>query len=557
VTRAPLLLLCCAVLAACGGRAASVRAEGTQGEKGGLVPLKVDEGALASAYAPRRFALLVGIGQPDDAQWRPLRYAEKDAKDLAAALQDPARGAFHSVRVLSGREETGRASVLAAVRALAREATRPDDIVVVYVSGHGTLSRDERGELRRYLVTRDAAFRAIPQTALSMDALEAEFDQLPSRRRLLVLATCHSGSGKSLLPQSLERELAGIKSGFFVRPLEDSSRAALKFAASDWGETAREDESLQNDIYTHFFIEGLGGGADRNEDGAVTATEAHDFARRRTFAFTGGRQRPSAEILEVGADPVVLAGSVRRSGRPELYSYNPRLDGFTLKVDGEERAELPGGAAVAPGKRTVQLTKGGSVLVSQEVELVAGQRLPLERLVRAAGAQRSVALMGGMFAFVDRKSRQELLPASPELGVAFRWEDRPLEDFSLLADVSMGAGSRTLNLVAGSAPVPFSYRTLSLGVAVPYTWRWERLSLFAGPRVAALSLQRSFRLEAYRGAQHYFTVSPGVVGGAVWRLTERLELTSQAHLMVTYVMTDGRAQAVGFTGGWAGMGYRF
>nr|WP_304503086.1 MULTISPECIES: caspase family protein [Myxococcaceae] len=501
--------------------------------------------------------MLVGIGHPDDPQWRALRYAEKDATDLAAALKDPARGAFQSVRVLATPGETGRAAVLAAVRQLAREATRPDDIVVVYLSGHGTLARDERGELRRYLVTRDASFRAIPQTALSMDALEAEFDQLPSRRRLLVLATCHSGSGKSLLPQALEKELAGIKAGFFTRPLEDSSRAALKFAAADWGETAREDDTLQNDIYTHFLIEGLSGEADRNVDGAVTATEAHDYARRRTFAFTEGRQRPSAEILEVGADPVVLAGSVRRTGRPELYSYNPRLDGFTLKVDGEQRVELPGGAAVAPGKRTVQLEKGGSVLLTREVDLLAGQRLPLEQLVQQSQAQRTVSLMGGVFAFVDRHSREQLLPASPQLGVAFRWEHRPLEDFSLLLDVSAGTGSHALALDPGSAPVPFRYRTLSLGMAVPYTWRFERLSLFAGPRVAALSLQRSFQLEAYHGAQSYLTVSPGVVGGVVWRLTERLELSSQAHLMVTYVMTDGQAQAVGYTGGWAGVGYRF
>jgi hypothetical protein len=92
---------------------------------------------------------------------------------------------------------------------------------------------------------------------------------------------------------------------------------------------------------------------------------------------------------------------------------------------------------------------------------------------------------------------------------------------------------------------------------VPYTWRWERLSLYAGPRVAALFLQRSFQTEAFTGAQQYFTFSPGVVGGVVWRLNERLELTAQTQLMVTYVVVDGRGQAVGFSGGWAGMGYRF
>lgn len=528
----------------------------SSGEKGGLVPLKLDEEALSSAYTPRRLALLIGVSEYDDGQWRNLRYSDKDARDFAEALKDPSRGRFDQVRVLTRPEETTRAAILAAVRQLKQEATRPDDVVVVYLSAHGTLARDGQGELKRYLVTRDSSFRAIPQTALSMDLLKAEFDELPSRRRLMVLATCHSGSGKSLLPKELEEELRGIKSGFYARPMEESSRASMVFAASDWGETAREDEGLRNDIYTHFLIEGLNGAADRNVDGAVTATEAHDYARRRTFAFTEGRQRPSAEILEVGADPVVLSGTINRAGRPELFSYNPRLDGFTLKVDGEPRTELPGGAAVIPGKRKVELTKGDSILVSREVDMRAGERLPLEELLAEAFPQRSLALVGGMFSFTDARSRAELLPAAPQLAVVLRLEDKPMRNWGLLLDVSASTGRTSLSLVPGSQ-TPFGYTTFSVGAAMPYMWRWERLTLFAGPRVAALYLGRSFDVDAFVGGQEYLTVSPGVVGGAVVRLGERLELLSQAQLMMTYVVVDGRGQAVGFTGGWAGVGYRF
>ena len=525
-------------------------------EKGGLVPLRLDEAALSTAYAPRRIALLVGISQFQDPQWRNLRYSDKDAADLASALRDPARGRFDQVRMLTRPEQTTRSAILSALQELQREATRPDDVVVVYFSAHGTLARDGQGELKRYLVTQDASYRAISQTALSMDVLKAEFDKLPSRRRLLVLATCHSGSGKSLLPKELESELAGIKAGFYARPLEESSRASMVFAACDWGETAREDAGLRNDIYTHFLIEGLNGKADRNVDGAVTATEAHDYARRRTFAFTQGRQRPSAEILEVGADPVVLSGSISRTGRPELFSYNPRLDGFTLKVDGETRTELPGGTAVVPGRRTVELTKGDAVLVRRELDMAAGERLPLEDLLAETFPRRSLSLVGGVFSFVDGKSRNELLPASPEVALVLRMEDRPLQDFALLLDVGGSRGQSRLELAPGSE-VPFGYTRLSLGVGMPYLWRWDRLSLYAGPRVAALYLRRSFDVEAFTGGQQYFTVSPGVVGGVVWRLGERLELTSQAQVMLTYVVVDGRGQAVGFTGGWAGMGYRF
>lgn len=525
-------------------------------EKGGLVPLRLDEEALSSAYTPRRMALLVGISEFDDPHWRGLRYPAKDATDLAAAMLDPARGRFDQVRVLTRPEETTRAAILAALRELRKQAHRPDDVVVVYFSAHGTLARDATGELRRFLVTRDASYRAIAQTALSMDMLKAEFDALSSRRRLLVLASCHSGNGKSLLPKELEKELSGVKSGFYARPLEESSRASMVFAACDWGETAREDEGLRNDIYTHFLVEGLGGGADRNTDGAVTATEAHDYARRRTFAFTEGRQRPSAEILEVGADPVVLSGNIARTGRPELFSYNPRLDGFTLKVDGEARTELPGGAAVTPGKRTVELTKGDAVLMRRDVEVSAGERLPLEQLLSEAFPRRSLSLLGGMFTFADARSRKELLPLAPEVAVSLRLEDRPLRDFGLLFDVGFSTGRRALQLQPDDE-IRFRYTTFSAGMALPYLWRWERLTLFAGPRVAALYLGRSFEVDTFDSGQRFFTVSPGVVGGMVVRVGERLELMTQAQLMLTYVVVDGEGQAVGFTGGWAGVGYRF
>lgn len=544
----PLLLALSTACLAPGGAA--------RGDKGGLVPVKLDEAALSQAYAPRRLALLVGVSRFDDEHWQPLRYAHKDALDLAEALRDPARGHFNHVHVLTRPEDTTRSAILAAVRRLQQEAHRPDDVVVVYLSAHGTLSRDERGELRRYLVTKDASYSAIPQTALSMDLLKAEFDKLPSRRRLMVLATCHSGSGKSLLPRELQQELAGLKSAAYVRPLEESSRASMVFAACDWGETAREDAQLRNDIYTHFLVEGLNGSADRNVDGAVTATEAHDHARRRTYAFTGGRQRPSAEILEVGADPVVLSGEVVREGRPELFSYHPRLDGFTLKVDGESRAELPGGAAVGPGRRTVELTKGDSVLMRREVDVALGQRLPLERLLAEALPHRSLTLMGGVLSFMDARSRSELLPAMPLLTASLRLEHQPLQDFSLLVDLSGSQGRGEL-LLGPEARLPFGYSALSLGVAMPYMWQLERVSLYAGPRVAALWLRRSFHTEALSSNQDYLTLAPGAVGGVVWRLGERLELTSQVQFMPTYVVVDGEGQVLGFAGGWAGLGYRF
>jgi uncharacterized caspase-like protein len=528
----------------------------TSGEKGGVRPVKLPPAALEEAFEPRRFALVVGISEFDDEQWRDLRYAVKDARDFAAALEAKEKGGFNKVVLLTAAEETGRDRILGALEDLSRQATRPDDVVVVYFSAHGTLARDAKGELRRYLVSRDARFRDVANTALGIDAIKARLDRFGSRRRLLVLAACHSGSGKSLLPEELSRELEGIKSDFYARPLEEVSRAAIVLSASDWGETAREDDQLQNDIYTHFLLDGLGGDADRNGDGAVSAYEAHDHARRRTFVFTAGRQRPSAEILEVGADPILLAGHIQRTGNPELYSYNPRFDGFALKVDGEVRTELPGGTAVPAGTRKVELTKGDEILFSRSVSLDPGARLELEALLRSASPRRTLFLTGGAFGFADRTSRREILPTSVLAGLSLRWDDVPLNDFSLWLDVGASAGAQRLHLDPGGE-IPFRFVHLNAGVGTPYARRFGRFRLFGGPRVAGVWIRRSFRLQAFTGSDAYFTVSPGLMGGMSWALSDWLELSAQGNLMLTYVVVDGRGQAIGFAGGWAGVGYRF
>ncbi len=537
------------------GAAAAMGCAHPTGEKGGLVTVKASADEVRQAFAGRRFALLIGIPQSHDEHWQPLRYAKKDVKDLAAVLQDPLRGRFAHVESLTTPAQTTREGVKAAVARLAALATQPEDVVVLYVSAHGTLARDARGELERYLVTSDADFHRVSQTALPIDALSAGLLASRSRRRVVVLATCHSGSGKSLLPEDVASELASLKGA--LRPLEEVSRASIVLSASDFLETAREDETLQNDVYTHWLIEALAGGGDRNGDGAVTATEAHDYARRRTWVFSQGRQRPSAEMVEVGADPVVLTGDVKRTGQPELYSYVPRLDGFTLRVDGVERAELPGGAAVGPGAHHVELAKGDEVLLTEEVRLEAGERLDVDSLARRTDPFLSMTATGGAFGFIDSVSRQQLLPVSPALGVAVRFERVLLKRITVEADLSGFGGQGALSLAPQSPGVPFGWSSILVGVSLAWQWDWRWVSVWVGPRVAGLWVQRSFSLDAYQGTQSAFSVTPGLLLGGAVHLTPHWEVSVGLQAMLAAVVVDGVTQTLGFAGAWAGIGYRF
>lgn len=546
MTTLALLCLGCATLPASG-----------QGEKGGLVPVGIPPDRLAAALQPRRIALLVGVQRFEDPQWRPLRFPEADAAVFGEVLRDSGKGAFDEVEVLGGA--LTREGLRSALRRLAGQSRDEQDTVVLYLSSHGTLARDASGQLRRYLVLSDTAMADVPGTAFSMDELKQDFDRLRSRRKVLVLATCHSGGGKSLLSDGMQAELAGIKSGFFVRPIEEVSRASVVLAASDWGETAREDEGLGHDVYTHFLVEALRIGADRNGDGAITASEAHDYARRMTYQFTGGRQRPSAESTEVGVDPIVLVGKVVRAGKPELYSYAPVLDGFEILVDGKPLTELPGGVAVEPGSHRVQVAKGGGpALYDGRVDLGAGQRVDLQDLMSAGEGRWEVGPRLGLFSFLDRASRDQLLGPSGTVGLQASLRDWPARHLALLMDVGGGTGHGSSQLPG--VTVSYDYQLFSAGVAV--AWRaeppWLRGgSLLAGPRLSTVRVVRSFALELASAPQTWFTLTPGLLVGADFPFGHGFVASTELHLDWAMVKVDGQDRSTGFGEWLVGVGYRF
>lgn len=536
---------------------AALLACATQGEKGRLVPVDVSRDALEGAHAPRRLALLVGVREFDDPDWRPLRFPDADAAALAAVLRDPARGAFDEVDVLAGGPTRGE--VRAALRRLADRSRDDRDTVVIYFSSHGTLARDATGRLRRYLVVRDTRVADVPGTALSMDDLKGEFDRLRSRRKVLVLATCHSGAGKSLLPEDVQAELAGIKGGFFVRPIEEASKASVVLAASDWGETAREDEKLGMDVYTHFLVEALRRGVDRNGDGAITATEAHDYARRRTWEYTGGRQRPSAESSEVGADPIVLIGKIARRGKPELYSYAPRLDGFTVRVDGEPLAELPGGLAVDAGRHRVQLSKGrGPEIYDGWIGVGEGERIDVAHLVARGAGRWELAPRLAFLSFLDARSRGDVLGPAPGIGLTLSYADWPRPGMALRLDVATSAGRSRIE--QGGRVADFRYSWWSGGVSLPFRfspWVLRGASLLAGPRLSALWIDRRFDLALAPPGQSFFTIAPGMVLGASLPLGRRVTAGAELHLDWTVVRVDGKDRSSATAEALVGAGLRF
>ncbi len=133
---------------------------------------------------------------------------------------------------------------------------------------------------------------------------------------------CHSGA------------LLRTKGGAHV-PGEEAAEAPLHGVAyltsSAPDEVAQEADALQGSFFTHALTAGLRGAADRSGDGAVTLSEAYDYAYARTLASTegtlGGPQHPSFDVALLGHGDAVLTRVAAEEARlrvpPELVGLGP------------------------------------------------------------------------------------------------------------------------------------------------------------------------------------------------------------------------------------------
>lgn len=336
--------------------------------------LSAADTAAAEGLRPKKFVLSVGIGDFQSSLWHPLRFARKDAMDIYSYFKAPGQ-AFDGGELLTDKDNpVSAAGIIKAFERLNQDNRNEEDTVVVYVSTHGTVAYKEDGKVGRYIITSDSDPQNTRKTALDYDRLMELFQQLKSRKKVLILAFCHSGVGKSILTPEMKRALAQMKAPYFEEPIQERSEGSIILTASGWREPALEDENLQNDVYTHFLIDGFS--RDRNGDGAVSITEAHAFASQATYEYTKGRQRPSAIMELLGSDPVIVSGSVRKKDKgASLFSLMDRFSKLVVSIDGKDYGSVSKGLTVPEGdvRLTLKDPDNHKVLADRVVNFQAGR----------------------------------------------------------------------------------------------------------------------------------------------------------------------------------------
>jgi uncharacterized caspase-like protein len=364
----------------------------------GLVPAATTEAALEEVLQPRRVALVVGVDRYDSPTFPKLKFAASDAAAVADTLKADEAGGFERVVVLDERSETTRARILGELRNLQADLL-PSDVFVLYFSGHGTLVR-AGDEGRLFLLPSDANPGDLVETAIDLAVLEDYFGDLAAQRKALVVDACFHGEGKSVVDPDVASQLADLLPTVEARGRRGLDAGEALLFASSPGRPAFEDDSLGHGVYTHFLLQALTwaqADADRDEDGLVTAWEAHDYARGRVIQHTTAVQVPEATIRVVGESDLVLAGAAdgrEARDRALVFHYGggeDRWAGSSLIIDGRAKGTFPGTIVLPPGNHHIEVRSAdGSLAANGYAELRAGGSTDLNGLRMALRQPRAL-----------------------------------------------------------------------------------------------------------------------------------------------------------------------
>jgi uncharacterized caspase-like protein len=215
-----------------------------------------------------KYALIIGNTEYIDPGLAQLTAPGKDAEDFARVLKNKDICAFDDVSILLNQPEP----VVRGVIDEFFDQKRPDDLLVLYFSGHGV--RDELGAL--YLAVKNTIRSRLRSTAVKSDYIREAMDQSRSRRQVLILDCCNSGA----FAQGT-KSATGVSIGT-ASAFEGTGYGRVVLTASDATQFAWEGDKVigetDNSLFTHFLIKGIEGEADKDLDGKITIDDLYDYA---------------------------------------------------------------------------------------------------------------------------------------------------------------------------------------------------------------------------------------------------------------------------------------
>lgn len=246
----------------------------------------VIEGAESLERKGTAYILAVGLNRYKDPDYN-LEYAVADAKAVAKSLCNSLEGLNAYAEVVPIHlldEQATKTNILAALARLADDTqplpeeapatlkrfktAEPEDVVIMYFAGHGTVGRGEDDQDRYFLIPHRLCY-------LSDRDLEEGFEGIDAINLMLIIDACQSGQAL----EAEEKRRGPMNSRGLAQLAYEKGMYILAAAQSD--EAAKEFEELEHGLLTYTLVEkGLKRmAADTSPtDGRLTAREWLDYA---------------------------------------------------------------------------------------------------------------------------------------------------------------------------------------------------------------------------------------------------------------------------------------
>ena len=330
----------------------------------------------------RKLALIIGNSEYDDTGLARLKSPGLDAHDLAGALGAPEIGAFDDVITLINEAESN------VRRAIARFFVnkKPDDLLLLYFSGHGV--RDDQGQL--YLAVKDTDRALLSATAMPAAFITHQMDASRSRRQVLILDCCNSGAFDRATKSGGAGSSMGTATAF-----EGVGYGRVVLTASDSTQYAWEGDQVigeaDNSVFTRYLVQGLETGeADFDNDGQISLDEWYDYVYAHVVNDTP-RQTPGKWSYKQQGDLIVAKNPKPRA--PKSVELPPEL---------RQAVESP-----FMGVREGAVRDLGSLLMGSNPGLALAARAALQKLAEDDSRRVSTAALEVLNTQTEAQHAQE------------------------------------------------------------------------------------------------------------------------------------------------------
>jgi hypothetical protein len=300
---------------------------GCVNEKGARSPRELIEVFCTVKRKPDLYLVTVCASEYANASLN-LTYSVKDGQDMVSMFKRDKEFGNINLTTLYNNQVTK--SNFTALRQKLM-TSKPDDEVILFMAGHGTLDKNFDFHFVTYNMNMDQP----SQTAITFENIENLMDSIPARKKMILIDACHSGgidkeeieekvseiaqnSGKKVKIQNMDAIKKNVFNAFYgvdntsVKLMEEmfynlgEGSGAYVISAASVNGYALESEQWNNGVFTYSILDGLSNGsADADKDGLVKVSELKTFLLENVVLLTGNQQRPTCRKENPDLDFIV------------------------------------------------------------------------------------------------------------------------------------------------------------------------------------------------------------------------------------------------------------